>query len=69
MALKQRLEEVLEALIAPIRARRASWRAIPRDRGLLRAGTARTRETAAAVLRDVREVFALDSAPTQTSSP
>jgi len=28
--------------------------------GLLRTGTARTRETAAGVLRDVREVFALD---------
>ena len=58
--LKRRLEEVLESLLAPIRARRQEF---ARDPGaiesLLRTGTASTRETAASVLRDVRAVFAL----------
>jgi tryptophanyl-tRNA synthetase len=61
VALKRRLEEVLESLLAPIRARRQEFAG---DHGaiesLLRTGIARTRETAASVLRDVREVFALD---------
>ena len=60
VALKRRLEGVLEALIAPIRARRA---ALAEDRGyvedVLQAGTAAARATAAAVLADVRDVFAL----------
>jgi tryptophanyl-tRNA synthetase len=64
MALKRRLEEVLEALLAPIHARR---RDLGDDPGpietLLRAGTARTRTIAASVLRDVREVFGLDLDP------
>jgi tryptophanyl-tRNA synthetase len=58
--LKCRLEEVLESLLAPIRARRQEF---ARDPGaiesLLRTGTASTRDTAAGVLRDVRTVFAL----------
>lgn len=61
VVLKRRLEEVLESLLAPIRARRQEF---ARDPGaiesLLRTGTASTRETAASVLRDVRAVFALD---------
>jgi tryptophanyl-tRNA synthetase len=61
VALKRRLEEVLQSLLAPIRDRR---RAFSRDHdaieSLLRSGTARTRATAAGVLRDVRAVFALD---------
>jgi tryptophanyl-tRNA synthetase len=61
VALKRRLEEVLESLLAPIRTRRQEF---ARDPGaiesLLRTGTVRTRETAATVLRDVRAVFALD---------
>ena len=58
--LKRRLEEVLESLLGPIRARRQE---LARDLGatesLLRTGTARMRETAAAVLRDIRAVFSL----------
>jgi tryptophanyl-tRNA synthetase len=61
VALKRRLEEVLESVLAPIRARRQEF---ARDPGaiesLLRTGTASKRETAASVLRDVRAVFALN---------
>jgi tryptophanyl-tRNA synthetase len=60
VALKRRLEEVLEALVAPMRERRA---ALAADRGHLRAvireGTARARDVTQDVLRDVRRVFAL----------
>jgi len=63
MALKRRLEAVLEAVLAPIRARR---RELGEDSGaietLLRAGTARTRTIGSGVLRDVRDVFGLDFA-------
>jgi tryptophanyl-tRNA synthetase len=59
--LKRRLEELLQAMIAPIRARRE---ALARDpavaRSVLERGTARARETAAQVLADVRGVFALE---------
>jgi tryptophanyl-tRNA synthetase len=62
VALKRRLEGVLEALVAPIRARRAE---LARDRAyvmdVLRAGSERANATTAAVLRDVREAFALAS--------
>jgi tryptophanyl-tRNA synthetase len=62
-ALKGRLEKVLESLVAPIRARRDE---VARDptavEVLLRTGTARTRETAAGVLREVRDVFRLSRA-------
>ena len=62
MAVKRRLEGVLEALVAPIRARRAE---LARDRAyvmdVLRVGSERANETTAAVLRDVRGAFALDA--------
>jgi tryptophanyl-tRNA synthetase len=59
-ALKGRLEEVLEALIAPIRARRAELARDPAHVAeVLRAGTERARPVTEAVLRDVREAFAL----------
>ena len=62
MALKRRLEGVLEALVAPIRARRAE---LARDRAyvmdVLRAGSERANATTQAVLRDVRGAFALDT--------
>jgi len=70
VALKRRLEEVLESLLVPIRVRRHEVAEDPSAiEALLRAGTARTRETAAAVLQEVREVFALDPATTQRSRP
>jgi tryptophanyl-tRNA synthetase len=69
-ALKRHLEDVLESLLAPIRVRR---RELAGDLGaidaLLRTGTARTRETAAGVLREVRHVFALDPPPRQALRP
>jgi tryptophanyl-tRNA synthetase len=59
-ALKAGLEELLEALLAPIRSRRAE---LAQDPGyvmeVLREGTARARPVTEAVLRDVREAFAL----------
>ena len=62
MALKRRLEDVLETFIAPIRARRA---ALAGDRAyvldVLRAGSERANATTTAVLRDVRGAFALDA--------
>jgi len=61
VALKRRLEGVLEAVIAPMRVRRAE---LARDRAyvmdVLRAGSERAAATAEAVLRDVRGAFALD---------
>jgi tryptophanyl-tRNA synthetase len=61
VALKRRLEEVLEALLTPIRVRRRELAGDPAMiDALLRAGTTRTRDIAAGVLRDVRDVFALD---------
>jgi len=61
VALKRRLEAVLDSLLAPIRARRAQLagdRAYVMD--VLRAGSARASDTTEAVLRDVRAAFALD---------
>jgi len=59
--LKRRLEEVLERVIAPMRARRA---ALANDRAyvreVLRDGTARADDITRSVLRDVREAFGLD---------
>ena len=59
-ALKRRLEELLQALLAPIRERRA---ALAGDPGavldVVRQGSERARETAAAVLDDVRRLFHL----------
>lgn len=59
-AVKARLTEVLEALLAPIRQRRAEW---ARDLGhvhrLLDEGTARGRAVAAATLAEVRRAMQL----------
>ncbi|HEX6053389.1 MAG TPA: tryptophan--tRNA ligase [Gemmatimonadaceae bacterium] len=61
VALKRRLEGVLEDVIAPIRARRA---ALARDRAsvmdVIRDGSARAEAMTRDVLRDVRRVFALN---------
>jgi tryptophanyl-tRNA synthetase len=61
VALKRRLDGILEALIAPIRVRRAE---LERDRAyvmdVLRAGSEHANVTTQAVLRDVRAAFALD---------
>jgi tryptophanyl-tRNA synthetase len=58
--LKRRLTDVLEHLVAPIRARRAELEA---DRGyvreVLREGTARADEVTHEVLRGVRQAFSL----------
>ena len=60
VTLKRRLEDVLEALVAPMRARRAE---LEDDRAAVRAriaeGTARARAVTSAVLDDVRGVFGL----------
>ena len=60
-ALKRRLEELLEQLVAPMRERRA---ALASDRAFIRAvlrdGTARADEVTRFVLADVRRAFALD---------
>jgi tryptophanyl-tRNA synthetase len=60
VALKRRLEGVLEDVIAPMRERRA---ALVSDRSsvreALRDGTARANETTHSVLRDVRDAFSL----------
>jgi tryptophanyl-tRNA synthetase len=59
-AVKRRLEGVLDAVLAPIRARRRAVEADPAAaEAILRAGTARMRSVAAGVLADVREVFGL----------
>lgn len=61
VALKRRLEGVLEALLAPIRTRRAE---LARDRayvmGVLREGSERAGAITEAVLRDVRRALGLD---------
>ena len=61
VALKRRLEELLQALLAPIRERRA---VLATDQAAVLAiverGTARARHVAAAVCAEVREVFQLD---------
>ena len=57
---KKRLDDVLQALLAPIRERR---RALARDPGyvlqVVKRGTARARETTDATLRDVRAALGL----------
>ena len=61
MVLKRRLEGILEALIAPIRVRRAE---LANDReyvaDLIREGSDRANATTESVLRDVRAAFGLD---------
>jgi tryptophanyl-tRNA synthetase len=63
VVLKRRLEAVLDALLSPIRARRAE---LARDRAyvvdVLRAGSERAAEITEDVLRDVRGAFGLDTA-------
>jgi tryptophanyl-tRNA synthetase len=60
MALKRRLEAILEALIAPIRSRRVE---LANDRdyiaGIVSAGSDRASVTTESVLRDVRAAFGL----------
>jgi len=64
VALKRRLEEVLEALLAPIRARRAALADDPAEvLALVERGTRRARAVAAATLAAVRDVFHLDARP------
>jgi tryptophanyl-tRNA synthetase len=61
VALKRRLEEVLQALLEPIRLRRAEAADDPdAARAILRDGTRRARETIKSVVADVRAVFALE---------
>jgi tryptophanyl-tRNA synthetase len=58
MTVKRRLDDVLQALIAPIRERRAAFAADPGEvLAIVARGTARARAVAAAVLADVRAVF------------
>lgn len=60
VALKRRLDEVLQSLLEPIRARRAQAAADPAAAmDIVRRGTERARDTIAGVLSDVRAVFAL----------
>jgi hypothetical protein len=60
LIVKKRLDEVLQALLAPIRNRR---RALARDPGyvlqVVKRGTARAREITDATLRDVRAALGL----------
>lgn len=62
VVLKRRLEAVLDALLSPIRARRAE---LARDRAyvmdVLHAGSERAAEITEGVLRDVRRAFAIDA--------
>ena len=61
VALKRRLEHVLQALLEPIRLRRAEAAADPEAaRAILHDGTQRTRATVRSVVADVRAVFALE---------
>jgi tryptophanyl-tRNA synthetase len=60
VAVKRRLIDVLEAFLAPIRARRAALAGDPAHvSALLRAGTARGRAVARRTLADVREAMGL----------
>ena len=63
VALKRRLTDVLQTVIAPIRSRRALY---ARDSDavleIIRAGSHRSRATAASVVRDVRSIFSLPAA-------
>lgn len=63
VALKSRLEDVLQSLLAPIRERRSE---LARDPGavmeIVRRGTEHARASAALVLAHVRSAFALDAA-------
>lgn len=60
VAIKRRLDETLQELLAPIRTRRADF---ARDQGavlaIIRRGSIRAREVAASVLSEVRDAFHL----------
>ena len=59
--LKRRLEEVLQALLEPIRSRRAHFARDPATvLSIIRSGSERAHSVAASVLADVRDVFFLD---------
>lgn len=59
--LKRRLEEVLQALLEPIRARRSLLARDPASvLATIRAGSERAHQVAASVLSDVRDVFLLN---------
>ena len=61
VALKGRLEDVLQELLEPIRERRAAVAADPHGAlAILRLGTERARATVKSVVADVRAVFALE---------
>jgi tryptophanyl-tRNA synthetase len=63
-ALKRRLEELLQALLAPVRERRARLAADPAEvLALVRRGTREARASAAATLAAVRDIFHLDAPP------
>ena len=64
IAVKRRLVDVLDAFLAPIRARRATLAADPDHvTALLRSGTASGRAVAARTLADVRAAMRLDPPP------
>ncbi len=69
-ALKRRLDELLQSLLAPIRARRATLAADPAEvLAVVERGSARAREVAAGVLDDVRGAFHLGPAARRTLCP
>jgi tryptophanyl-tRNA synthetase len=60
-AVKRRLEDVLQATLAPIRARRAQFARDPGAvRTMLEQGSARARTVAAATLREVRQALGIE---------
>jgi tryptophanyl-tRNA synthetase len=64
VVLKRRLTDVLQALIAPIRSRRAVYAGDPTAvLEIIRSGSEHARATAAGVLRDVRSIFSLPAPP------
>jgi tryptophanyl-tRNA synthetase len=70
VAVKRRLVDVLEAFLAPIRARRAELAADPaRIAAVLRTGTARGRAVARRTLADVRAAMGLHEPPEIPTSP
>lgn len=61
VVLKRRLDEVLQALLEPIRSRRALLARDPAAvLAMVRSGSERARDVAASVLSEVRDVFFLN---------
>lgn len=61
MVLKKRLTEVLETLLAPIRAKRMELeKNLDYVRGVIQKGTEQTQEVAAQTMKEVKEVMKLD---------